>query len=186
LRISSRSRSLPIRFKVLIGGGLIILCLLLGIGYNRPAFYHDRDDSYYLTRPNFIDGTNSIGNAFNTKWFHPKEKRVSEQLVFNDSKGKIITKSIQPTAHTFLVFADNPTKATLAIAYFPGWTIKVNGRLEKIVLTSDGLMQFNLPKGESFVEVNLVSTYVQQIAGFISLCSIGLILGILSYTRKTE
>ena len=39
----------------------------------------DRTDTYYTTRPNFIRGTNSPGNSFNTIWF----KNIKEEKTVN-------------------------------------------------------------------------------------------------------
>ena len=45
----------------------ILSPILLGLGYAKAPFYHKRVDTYYLTRSNFIDGTNSPEILFNTK-----------------------------------------------------------------------------------------------------------------------
>lgn len=56
---------------------LIFMAVILGIGYSKPAYYHLRDDNYYITRSNFIDGTNSPGNTFNTIWFNESLEKAS-------------------------------------------------------------------------------------------------------------
>jgi len=56
---------------------VILICLSIGLTYQytKPAYYMQRTDQYYITRPNFISGTNSIGNSFNTIWFKEKENK---------------------------------------------------------------------------------------------------------------
>ena len=66
-----------------------LVALSIGFSYNyaKPAYYHQRNDNYYITRGNFIDGTNSPGNSFNTIWF---SSNLKKPLVRLDSKNSEI------------------------------------------------------------------------------------------------
>ena len=48
--------------------GLTILAFIASFSYMKPVTYEKRDDSHYLSRREFTDGTSSLGNSFSTIW----------------------------------------------------------------------------------------------------------------------
>ncbi len=50
--------------------GIIVAAaaVLASAGYARPVTYAPRDEAYYVSRPNFMNGTSSLGNSFSTVW----------------------------------------------------------------------------------------------------------------------
>ncbi len=51
-----------------LGIALAAAAILLSFSYARPVLYAPRNEAYYLSQPNFINGTSSMGNSFSTIW----------------------------------------------------------------------------------------------------------------------
>lgn len=148
----------------------VLLVVLLTIGYAKPAYYHDRTDKYYLTRPNFIDGTNSPGDLFNTIWFNKRLKKQKDKIVIKN--GTIISSKIEPTKYTFDVRADLDTQITVNTAYFVGWRAIINKKEVDVKADSNGLITLDVPKGNYTVELQLKNTLVRTIGNSIFLLSL--------------
>lgn len=148
---------------------LIFLSFSLGIGYTKPAHYLYRDDNYYVTRPNFIHGTNSPGNVFNTIWFNQSLKKQGESITID--KGKLESSDIKPTSHTYFVSMVSQSNVTVNIAYFPNWTLFIDRK--KIITRPDanGLISFIVPSGSHLIEVKFRDTPIRTIASSIFLLS---------------
>ncbi len=149
---------------------LIFLSFILGIGYARPAYYHYRNDNYYLARSNFIDGTNSPGNAFNTVFLKTIPKKEKEKAVFSRGDGKIEQKIVESTMYVFNIKAESNSEILVNSAYFPGWKVYI-GESEVKIKDRNGIISFFLPKGEHVVKVLFKNTLVRTIATFISIAS---------------
>lgn len=158
---------------------LIMLPIILGIGYTDVAYYLERDDSYYTTKSNFIDGTNSSGNVFNTVWMSNLKKQKNK-LVFAKGDGSVIVQSKNPTNYLFTVRSKNGGELIANIAYFPNWTVYINNNIQKINKTTDGLFSLKVPKGVSEIRIKLEDTNVRRSAILISLLSI---LTLFTYSR---
>lgn len=151
---------------------LIFLPVVLGIGYTKPAYYHQRDDNYYTTRKNFIDGTNTPGNAFNTIWMNTSLQREKDRLRFKSGEGSIKKQFVKATHYSFLIFAKQKSEMIVHTAYFPGWTVFIDGNRVEVNPTKDGTMLFLLPKGEHSVEVMFLDTPVRSIGKAVSIGSL--------------
>jgi len=129
----------------------ISFVVLLGIGYSKPPYYLMRDDYYYTSRSNFIDGTNSPGNAFNTIWFNtslPKREKKIEQ---------------------------NGDTIIVNTAYFPGWQVYENGNKIKTGVSKDGLIKAKRSSSGGIVTVRFLDTPIQALAKGISFVSLVLL-----------
>ena len=154
---------------------MFFLPVVLALNYTHPSYYMDRTDSYYTTRPNFIDGTNSIGNSFNTLWFNEKPVRVSSKI--QASKDVIISKiSIKPSNYKFEVTVLNSSTITLNTAYFPGWEAKIDGKSSEVQRSKEGLITFYVPGGKHFIEVNFSDTPIRKASSLLSIFSLILIV----------
>lgn len=151
---------------------MITIAIFLGIGYSKPPHYFPRDDNYYITRSNFIDGTNSPGNAFNTKWFNSKLNKEPNKLTILKGKGEVQLKEIKPTDYKFYVQTETVAELLVNTAYFPGWKVSTNNKNIPTRITKDGRFSFTLPKGDQNVRIKLESTSSQKSAFFIFLGSV--------------
>lgn len=157
----------------ILAGILIVIAVLLGIGYTKPAYYHMRNDNYYISRSNFIDGTNSPGNAFNTIWAEDFQKQKDKITVTN---GKISNLSIESTKYNFDVYMNKESDINVNTAYFPGWTSYEDGKEVKININKTGNFSFRIPKGRHSVIIYLKDTNIRKIATLISFLSVIAIL----------
>lgn len=149
---------------------LISLSFMLGIGYASPAHYLYRDDNYYITRSNFIDGTNSPGDVFNTIWFNQNLKKQNVKIVID--KGKLESSVIKPTNHKHFVSIISESKVTVNIAYFPNWTVFIDGKKIITRQDADGLISFFVPKGRHLIEVKFKDTSIRTLANFVFFASL--------------
>src|SRR3989344_2636162 len=157
---------------------LIILSFFLGIGYAKVAYYHYRDDNYYLTRSNFIEGTNSPGNAFNTVYFDPSLGKKKAKTEFLKGSGVIDQQEIKSTYYKFKIEALENSEIKVNTAYFPGWSVFVNRAEVKTNITEEGLFSFYLPEGKQDIAIGLKDTPIRNI-GFILFLITGAILAAL-------
>lgn len=161
-----------IKFRIFLALFLLFLPFIFGIGYIKPAYYHYRTDDYYIKRSNFIDGTNSPGNVFNTIWLKsipPKEKEI---ITFLKGEGKIAIEKTQSNKHVFSVNSFKSSEVLMNLAYYPGWEVYVNSVRGKIKQTENGRISFLLPPGQNTVEVVFKDTFIRKFSGFVSLVSI--------------
>ena len=154
---------------------LIFLGVSLTIGYTKPAYYHQREDNYYTTKSNFIDGTNSVGNYFNTIWFNNKLKKQGKLEL---EKNEIILEQITSQNYKFILSLDKAKSVTLNTVYFPGWTVFINGEKRKISNTKDGRISFSVSAGKSIVELRFLDTATRNTAKFISILSLFILLAL--------
>jgi len=159
------------RFKTIFLCGLLLTPVLTTMNYAKPAYYHQRSDNYYISRPNFISGTNSPGNAFNTIWAGKIEKMNGFKIVKGEGRISVYKKS----ATNYEVRSSSSERLTILanIMYFPGWTLYTDGRRGEATPNPDGQIQFNLSQGEHASILKLMSTKIQLIGFFISIVSMG-------------
>lgn len=155
---------------------LIIFVILLSISYTKPAFYHQRNDNYYLTRSNFIDGTNSPGNLFNTIWTAKPTQKINERLSLKSGVALIKPVSNSLTDYKFNLEIKKDSLLIANISYFPGWTVFLNGKKVNTII-KDGLFSFAVPKGNHSLEIKFADTSIREIAMLIFYTTvIGLLL----------
>lgn len=159
--------------KEIVSIALIILSISLGLGYTGFAYYHDRDDDYYLTRSNFIDGTNSPGNSFNTIWAKNLQKQ-KEKIVF--IKGKILSQEINSTKYTFNVDSEKGGEFIINTAYFPGWSVYVDRKKTQTKVLDNGNFSIVLPSGRHDIKIEFEDTLIRIIATLLSLSSLIFVL----------
>ncbi len=162
------------KMKQLIASALILISIGFSIRYAKAPFYHKRDDSHYLARANFTDGTNSPGDAFNTFWLNKVPQKQKNRFAASGS-ANIIPKQINSDSYRFYASAQDATKVTINTAYFPGWAATINGK-PSIVENYKGRMRISVKKGLSDVYIQFSDTLIRKVAFFYFLISILLII----------
>lgn len=156
---------------------MIIFCVILGIGYTKIPYYHNRGDNYYMSRSNFIDSTNSPGNSFNTIWFKSKSKRVNSKIQKNPDF-EIYYEKINPVSYKYGVNVKKNSIIYVNAAYFPGWTSFVDSKKVEIKQEKEGIFSFPIEKGRHSLEIVLMETRVQAIGKIVSIISLILIISL--------
>jgi len=162
---------------------LAFVAFILSIGYAKPAYYHDRDDNYYITRSNFIDGTNSPGNVFNTIYLKSIPAKEKEKAIFIQGAGKIIEDKVKSSAYTFTMQADTNSEIQANLAYFPGWEVYVNDKKELLKPSQNGCFTFFVPRGKNKVEMIFKDTLIRKISVLISIVSLVFMITLLINKR---
>lgn len=161
---------------------MIVFTVLLGIQYAKPAYYHNRDDSYYTTRSNFIDGTNSPGNAFNTVFFNGNLKKQTDKAFFLKGDGVITPKKITNNFYNFNIEVQENSEIGVNTAYFPGWSAFVDGKKVQVDVTPNGLFSFDIASGNHDIKIELGTTTPRTIGAISSF--IFVLLSLLSLTKN--
>ncbi len=149
--------------KTIVSYIYILLLILTTISYTKPAYYHMRDDGYYIRRPNFIRGTNSIGNLFNTIWIDEIPRNKKKEITFS-AKGLVLNSVEKTQQKTYTVYLEQSGDITFPIAYFPGWSIYVDRTRYPTQITTDGLVKTHIPAGKHSIEVVFLDTIIRKIA----------------------
>lgn len=145
---------------------LILLTFALSIGYTSPAYYYMRDDNYYTSRRNFMDGTNSPGNVFNTVWAQGNLKRGNNKLADN-SQVSLLSENISSADYNFVIESASDTKVTVNTLYFPGWKSYIDNKAV-LVNNNDGFISLFLPKGRHKLRITFEDTLVRSISKLVS------------------
>lgn len=156
--------------RIIIAIFLILLSIGFSIKYAKAPFYHQRLDKHYLSRTNFTDGTNSPGNAFNTKWMLSVPDKESIKIIPNNSVDVNIH-SIKSQEYKFRVYSKHKTRIIINTSYFPGWTAVVNNKQTKVG-EHKGRLSLEINSGESDIKVYLDSTPIQKTSYVIFLLSV--------------
>lgn len=159
----------------------IFLPLFFSIGYISPPYFYNRLDEYYIKQPNFIYGTNSPGDFFNTFWMDKDLKKSVNKILFDKNITQKTNELILPTNYKATVTANSNTKAHLGISYFPGWLAYIDNKNVDITSDVNGLIMLDFPKGKHELEVLLSRTPIQKISELISIFSLLLLL--LTYNK---
>lgn len=165
------SKKINIYLKYSAVAFLLFIPVFSALSYIKPAFYHLRSDSYYTSRSNFMDGTNSPGNLFNTIWVKDlaKQKNLFEII---KGKGNISFDKINSEEFELKVNSDKNVVIRSSIVYFPGWTYLLNNKKSEIAYDNSGLIILNVPKGNNFLRLSFNNTFVRNFSTVISICSL--------------
>lgn len=151
---------------------MIILVFSLGINYAKPPFYHYRNDNYYLTRSNFIDGTNSPGDLFNTIWINKIPSKTNIKIKSENEIKQINLIEKKSTEYKFEIIAKKEVPVIANIAYFPGWSVRIDEKETEIKASKDGLLSFIFPKGKHSVEITFKDTVIRKISAILFFLSL--------------
>ncbi len=162
-------------YKMVIGILFIGSAILLTKEYAKPAHYLERNDSYYISRSNFIDGTNSPGNAFNTLWASGITQRSDTRVSFEEEKTPIKVIEENTSSYVFLVQNPRDQKAVIHTAYFPGWHAYINDSEVPLKRNKNGWIQISIPEGQNKISLRFENTPIRTLSILIS-CTAGMIL----------
>lgn len=170
--------------KIIMSGVLISSAILLTLSYAKPAYYHQRDDMYYLSRDNFIHGTNSPGNLFQTIWFKGSLPIQKKRIEIIKGNGSIAIQESKTSKVSFIMTNNSPVKVRVNIAYFPGWEVSIDNQKSQLQRTNDGRMSFSMPQGKHSVLLTFNDTMIRRIGFGISVLGVIICLILLSFRAK--
>jgi len=173
--------------KPWVGIIFAIVAVLLSSEYVHPVLYEPRNEAYYLARPNFTDGTSSMGNSFSTIWTGWKSTRPESPVSVQN--GKIVSTPVQRFLDKeFVVSMTDNGEFTVNTIYFPGWIATIDTKEVPINFQKDGIIHVMVPQGNHTLRVTLTDTIPRKIGNGISILSLVTLAswGILRSRRKTH
>ncbi len=166
-----------------------LLSVVFSFGYTRGAVYEPRNDAYYASRPNFTDGTSSMGNSLSTIWTPWKETRSLTIATDMENNPIIVDGSGEKYLdRRYTVTLDSDTVIRFHILYFPGWTASVDGVVTPIAYQREGTLDVRVPQGTHIVHLRYEETGIRLAADWISAVSLVIfaVLGILLYRKRAH
>lgn len=154
--------------KRFVGVGLCVLAVIVAFSYTRPVTYEPRADQHYLTRPEFTQGTSSMGNTFSTRWTDWKQVLPEQRIEFIEGEGSYMATVTRPLEYRGKVASASDAKIRAHILYYPGWTVYIDGQKAHVEYETDGLISFAVPKGEHTADIVFQETSVRIIANILS------------------
>ena len=166
--------------RIWVGILFALFAIVISNSYTRPVLYEPRNESYYLSRPNFTDGTSSMGNSFSTVWSVWKPTRPPADISISD--GMLLKKSESYLDRRFNVSMQKTGPVTVNIVYFPGWRATIDMKEAPISYEKDGIIHVLVPSGVHTLRVFMTETTTRRVADYISIASLVFLLawGILS------
>ncbi len=157
-----------------MGVVLAVSAVFLSLGYIRPVTYEPRDEAYYLSRPNFTNGTSSMGNSFSTIWTGWKNVRPESDIIIQN--GEVIEKMRwRYLLKEFSVKMDTPGEIKLNTLYFPGWRAAVDAKDVLVNFTKDGIITLTAPQGTHTIGIWYADTLPRRIGNVLSILSLAII-----------
>lgn len=166
--------------KVAVGISLLVLALFSSSQFLFPKVFQQLPDTFYSTNQE----STTVKNEYMPKWVKNIPTEMASSKVVNlKGEEKINTKEITANKIAFDVYL--PIQRTIQVntVYFPGWNVYVNGRKSNIIY-DDGLINFNLNKGENRVLVKFEETPIRELANLISMVSLIVLLAFLINEKK--
>ncbi len=169
--------------KIWVGICIGIAAVLLASSYARPVLYQPRNEAYYLARPNFTDGTSSMGNSFSTIWTGWKDTRPSAAVTIQN--GKLIASSRSNYLDKeFRVRMEKDEQIRINTTYFPGWRVTVDSHVMPILYHQSGLIEVLVPHGDHTIHAWFGETQPRLIGDILSGASAMAILGYTLYRKR--
>lgn len=153
-------------------GGISLLAVVFAYPYSRPVVYAPRSDAYYLTKPNFTDGTSSLGNAFSTRWSAWKRERPGKKIELISGNGEIHLTRGKPLNYEFTIEAKTNSVVRVNTLYYPGWTVTRDRIKQSIDYENDGTITLSVPPGFYHFTAKFTETPLRYAADLVSILSL--------------
>lgn len=155
-----------------VGVSLAVLSVFASKSYMRPVVYAPRSDSYYLTRPEFTDGTSSIGNTFSTVWTPWKKDRPKAKIDVVAGTATIHNERIRATDSSFTIESVGPSIISMNTLFYPGWKLSIDAIPREFENTKTGILRFTVPDGTHKITIAFGETPFRKMADSISFLSL--------------
>lgn len=165
--------------KIIVGTLFLILVFFSSKQFLKPLIFQNYPDTFYSTNQ---DST-TVRNEYMPKWVKNIPTEMASSKVVN-LKGEEKNNTREITANKIAFDVYLPMQRTIQVntVYFPGWNVYVNGGKSNIIY-DNGLINFNLNKGENKVLVRFEETPIRFAADLISVFSLIVLLS-LKFLKK--
>jgi hypothetical protein len=157
---------------------LIVLIVLVSLRHTQPAGYESFDDEYYAPASIGTHGLESTTRReYVPRWVQTPLQYTGVGLISPDSRLSTRLLSSRSTTHVYLVAAPAAVTVMESTAYYPGWTVLIDGHETSITSAPNlGLISFQVPAGQHTITVVLQPTEVRRFASLVSLLSLAALL----------
>ncbi|MBI4991571.1 hypothetical protein HZB96_05790 [Candidatus Gottesmanbacteria bacterium] len=168
------------RITRIIGGILVAATIIFSLNFARPAEYINKPDVYYATN----DATTTSMDELMPVWVANKPtQRYKTKVELEHANATVYNLDYNSRSIKFRVVTKVPNIIKVNTVYFPGWQFFLKG--EQIPLnfgSPDGLIRFEVPEGNHFIEGKFVETKVRFWSDMVSLLSLAAAVGLLVYS----
>ncbi|MBI5452178.1 hypothetical protein HY945_01835 [Candidatus Gottesmanbacteria bacterium] len=168
------------RITRIIGGILVAATIIFSLNFARPAEYINKPDVYYATN----DATTTSMDELMPVWVANKPtQRYKTKVELERANATVYNLDYNSRSIKFRVVTKVPNIIKVNTVYFPGWQFFLKG--EQIPLnfgSPDGLIRFEVPEGNHFIEGKFVETKVRFWSDMVSLLSLAAAVGLLVYS----
>ncbi len=138
-------------------------------------------DDFYLTN----DSTTDVRKEYMPVWVKSDPGEYPDRFVYvktqtaarQDEKKTNITNLVKESDSIgFNIVLEQKSRVVFNQVYFPGWQLKVDYSLQKIIYENRGLIEFDLDRGEHYVEIRFRDTPARRMAKIISFAFLALLV----------
>lgn len=157
-----------ISYRYVVGTLICLVALFLYVPYAEAQDFYSHSDKYYLEQ--FI-GTTDTGESAPRWSTRGMEERVKTPVEVIGGKATVGVYVYEFERHVFRIVSENGAQILDNTLYFPDWTVLVNGKEVHKEFQNElhrGLITFEVPAGESTVEVVFRETRLRVMANLLS------------------
>jgi hypothetical protein len=164
--VARRSRSAAL---IAIG-----LCVALNLAHLAPSGYFKFDDEYYDRDSIARKGMNTTTREeYTPRWAEFRAPHTDARLIGSAGPLRVETFRERASHRGYRVASDREQLVEAALLYYPGWTVRVDGRpIASRPMSGRGTITFDLPAGDHRVDLDLRNTPVRRAGKGISLCAL--------------
>lgn len=148
---------------------VVAASIISTILYIKPVSFTERGDGYYSTN----EGTTTVRDEYLPLWVKKQNPVRANTKIMVAEDSQVQDLNIRPSSYTATIKSDTGTNVQVNSIYFPGWQVKVDGKITPINYINDfGLINFQLPQGEHKVIIKYTETPVHTAADLVSIGSL--------------
>lgn len=157
---------------------IILFLVFLNKDFWEAKAYMQKPEVFYSGTYDSTTDTGESAPIWSVRFMEHKPKAHIEVL---EGASDVVEQDRKSTYHEYVVSAFSKTKLRENTLYFPGWKVLVDGREVNVEFqdpNNRGLMTFWVEKGEHKVIVEFKETKLRQIADFVSVISLFVLLSL--------
>jgi hypothetical protein len=169
----------------------VIMCfgiVLLNYKFFLPQIVEPKTQNDYITKERVNWNISNISSEYMPQKFL-KPKKITEIANFNSLSSndvRLVSYSKKANLISVNLEVNKPTVVILPIAYFPAWSITINGQKTTLIEDKRGI-KVTLGSGTQKIELKFVETLVERVSEAISISGLlGLFIGIIYFRKKYD
>jgi hypothetical protein len=166
------------RWRPAVFAGAMALLIIPNLSHLQPQRFHDVDLAFWTPAQIAWRGVDvATAGEYRPHWMQtmPPFDARGARIITGDGEFRQTERS--PVSWSGRVLAKKDSEAEMAIAYFPGWEVRIDGRtVETDPADNTGLIRFRVPAGDHRVDAVWTRTAALWAGDGISLLSLLLLL----------